>query len=104
MSPAADWRGHGTGCATKGGRIARCRALYPAYRPTDGTGYLDEILLPARNGAGPPARHSCWSTSTTCTSEPGRSLVDQCGHVARPRNWTYGSPDTDAGRYLVHLA
>ncbi|OCC14001.1 Y4yA family PLP-dependent enzyme [Streptomyces sp. PTY087I2] len=103
VRPPLTWRGHAYGLRNEGGTVRGAAALYPAYRPTAGPGYLDELLsLPAPVLGRPPATlllehlHDLYI-------EPGRSLVDQCG-LSLARVLDVRSVDAESGHYLVHLA
>ncbi|WP_458077635.1 Y4yA family PLP-dependent enzyme [Streptomyces sp. EMB26] len=103
VRPPMTWRGHGYGLRNEGGTVRGATALYPAYRPTAGPGYLDEILSLPAPVLGRPAATLLLEHLHDLYIEPGRSLVDQCG-LSLARVLDVRPADTDAGHHLVHLA
>jgi diaminopimelate decarboxylase len=100
--PALTWRGHGYGLRNEGGTVRGTAALYPAYRPVAGPGYLAELLsLPAPR-LGRPAAGLLLEHMYDLCAEPGRALVDQCG-LSLARVLDVRRTGEGAGEYLVRL-
>lgn len=99
--PTMTWRGHGYGLRNEAGTLRGSLALYPAYRPLAGEGYLDELLSsPASSLGGRPLSTLLLENLYDLYTEPGRALVDQCGLVLAR---VLEVRRTEAGEYLVRL-
>ncbi len=103
VRPPLTWRGHGYGLRNEGGTVRGAAALYPAYRPTAGPGYLDELLTQPAPVLGRPPSTLLLEHLHDLYIEPGRSLVDQCG-LTLARVLDVRPVDTESGHHLVHLA
>ncbi|UQA97253.1 Y4yA family PLP-dependent enzyme [Streptomyces halobius] len=99
--PPMTWSGHGYGLRAEGGTLRGALSLYPAHRPVAGAAYLDELLSLPAPALGRPLGTLLLENLYDLHTEPGRSLVDQCGlslaRVLEVRR-------TDAGVCLVRLA
>ncbi|MFD7626460.1 Y4yA family PLP-dependent enzyme [Streptomyces sp. NPDC059851] len=73
------WGGYGYGLRVENGVLKGAPALYPAYRPTAGAAYLDELLSLPAPGLGRPLGTLLLESLCDLYAEPGRALVDQCG-------------------------
>ncbi|MGW6604427.1 Y4yA family PLP-dependent enzyme [Streptomyces sp. NPDC055036] len=100
--PALTWRGHGYGLRNEGGTVRGSAALYPAYRPTAGPGYLDELLSSPAPTLGRPASTLLLEHLYDLYAEPGRALVDQCG-LSLARVLDVRRTGEGAEEYLVRL-
>ncbi|MET7575245.1 Y4yA family PLP-dependent enzyme [Streptomyces sp. NPDC005492] len=104
--PPLTWRGHGYGLRNEGGTVRGSAALYPAYRPTAGPGYLDELLSLTAPLAGRQSGGLLLEHLYDLYIEPGRALVDQCGlslaRVVDVRRLEESGGSGSAG-YLVRL-
>ncbi|RZB14369.1 Y4yA family PLP-dependent enzyme [Streptomyces sp. F001] len=102
VRPPLTWRGHGYGLRNEGGTVRGAAALYPAYRPTAGPGYLDELLSLPAPALGRSSATLLLEHLHDLYIEPGRSLVDQCG-LSLARVLDVRPADTDSGHHLVRL-
>jgi diaminopimelate decarboxylase len=76
------WGGHGYGWRAEAGTLRGALGLYPAYRPSSGPRYLDELLGTAAGGMGGRTLATLLQEHLyDLWVEPGRSLVDQAGAV-----------------------
>ncbi|MFJ9034221.1 Y4yA family PLP-dependent enzyme [Streptomyces sp. NPDC102274] len=100
--PALTWRGHGYGLRNEGGTVRGSAALYPAYRPTAGPGYLDELLSSPAPTLGRPSSTLLLEHLYDLYAEPGRALVDQCG-LSLARVLDVRRTGEGAEEYLVRL-
>jgi diaminopimelate decarboxylase len=100
--PPLTWRGHGYGLRNEGGTVRGAAALYPAYRPTAGPGYLDELLSLPGPSLGRPLATLLLEHLYDLHIEPGRALVDQCG-LSLARVLDVRRTGEGAGEYLVRL-
>jgi diaminopimelate decarboxylase len=100
--PALTWRGHGYGLRNDGGTVRGTAALYPAYRPVAGPGYLAELLSLPGPRLGRPAADLVLEHMYDLCAEPGRALVDQCG-LSLARVLDVRRTGEGAGEYLVRL-
>lgn len=93
--------GHGYGLRVENGTLRGALGLYPAYRPTAGAAYLDELLTRPAPGLGRPLGVLLLESLCDVYAEPGRALTDQCGlslgRVVEVRH-------TEAAEPLVRLA
>lgn len=100
--PPLTWRGHGYGLRNEAGTVRGTAALYPAYRPTAGPGYLDELLARPAPVLGRTTAALLLEHLHDLYIEPGRSLVDQCG-LSLARVLDVRPADPDSGHHLVRL-
>ncbi|WP_030802015.1 Y4yA family PLP-dependent enzyme [Streptomyces sp. NRRL S-337] len=102
--PALTWRGHGYGLRNEGGTVRGTAALYPAYRPTAGPGYLDELLSLPTPSLGRPSATLLLEHLYDLYVEPGRALADQCGlSLALVLDVRRTGEVSGSGEYLVRL-
>ncbi|MEU0965072.1 Y4yA family PLP-dependent enzyme [Streptomyces sp. NPDC005917] len=100
--PALTWRGHGYGLRNEGGTVRGAAALYPAYRPTAGPDYLNELLSLPAPSLGRPAATLLLEHMYDLCAEPGRALVDQCG-LSLAKVLDVRRTGEGTGEYLVRL-
>ncbi|MEU7410212.1 Y4yA family PLP-dependent enzyme [Streptomyces sp. NPDC042638] len=100
--PPLTWHGHAYGLRNEGGTVRGAAALYPAYRPTAGPGYLDELLSLPAPSLGRPAATLLLEHLYDLHIEPGRALVDQCG-LSLARVQDVRRTADGPGEYLVRL-
>jgi diaminopimelate decarboxylase len=79
--PQITWSGHGYGLRAEHGKLRGALGLYPAYRPTAGAAYLDELLSLNSEAHERPFGTTLLETMLDLDIEPGRALLDQCGMV-----------------------
>ncbi|WP_420707569.1 Y4yA family PLP-dependent enzyme [Streptomyces sp. NRRL S-1022] len=100
--PPLTWRGHGYGLRNESGTVRGAAALYPAYRPTAGPGYLAELLSMPTPSLGRPPATLLLEHLYDLHVEPGRALVDQCG-LSLARVLDVRRTGQGAGEFLVRL-
>jgi diaminopimelate decarboxylase len=79
--PPLTWDGHGYGLRNEAGKVRGTLALYPAYRPLSGAGYLDRRLGTVPTAYGTELGSLLLDDMYDLDIEPGRALLDQCGLV-----------------------
>ncbi|NMO53972.1 Y4yA family PLP-dependent enzyme [Actinoplanes sp. TBRC 11911] len=79
--PPLTWDGHGYGLRNEAGTVRGTLALYPAYRPVSGAGYLDRLLGTVPTAYGRELGSLLLDDMYDLDIEPGRALLDQCGLV-----------------------